>query len=105
MQRNPAIAAAMDRVSQEVQEIVMRALADVGSGAQAHLPVACAAAAAAIGILGAVLEKMGGEPTSAKPEKDCVLLAGLLAARMGIDSESAIPQAYKDLERLTTTIN
>lgn len=63
-----------------------------------HLPIAVAAGAATIGMIAALLEHMGGNRVpGAEPDRDCVLLAGLICARMGMDQKDGISQAYRDL--------
>jgi hypothetical protein len=66
------------------------------------LPVAVSAATAAMGIVSALLEQVSaeGRVPGSEPDPDCVLLAGLLCARMGIGLGDSIGQAYADLRVL-----
>lgn len=65
-----------------------------------HLPVALAAAAAALGIVTSILDSMAGNDRAKGPDHDNILLAGLLAARTGQDNADGIGEAYKDIDAL-----
>jgi hypothetical protein len=65
-----------------------------------HLPVALAAAAAAIGIVTSILDNMAGNDRAKGPDHDNILLAGLLAARTAQENTDGIGDAYKDIEVL-----
>ena len=96
----PATHDLMTDVSADVTAAMLRSL-DL---AVEKLPVATAGGAAAIGIIAAVLDTMGGSYDKTKrPSNDCILLAALVCARMGGDFTDPIAQAYKDLERLKHT--
>lgn len=66
-----------------------------------QLPVATAAGVACIGVIAGILEHMAGNRVAGSaPDPECVLLAGLICARMGMDPRDGIAQAYRDLEVL-----
>lgn len=91
----------MKKMGDDVSRTIMRTIA---IAPEPHLPVAMAAAAAAIGILAAVLEKPAGKyvDPEADPDPQAVLLAGLLAARCAITPNGdGIAAAYADLKTLT----
>lgn len=87
----------MDKIAADVKGAMRRTLALVDE----PLPVAMSGAGAAIGTLCAVLERMGSEPPGDTPDPDCLLLAGLMAARIGQRHDDPIGQAYRDLAALT----
>ena len=64
-----------------------------------HLPVAIAAAAAALGAVTALLDELAGNNRADGPSSENILLAGLLAARMGIAGDG-VGEAYKDFDIL-----
>lgn len=100
MTRNQAITKdLMKKMGDDVSRTIMRRIA---IAPEPHLPVAMAAAAAAIGILAAVLEKPSGKhDPQANPAPQGVLLAGLLAARCAITPNGdGIAAAYADLKTL-----
>jgi hypothetical protein len=90
----------MRKASDDVLSALRRTLAIAPAP---HLPIAASAAASAMGFVSALLEYAtddGRVPGSA-PDPDCVLLAGLLCARMAIGGEDPIGAAYADLKLLT----
>jgi Ni,Fe-hydrogenase III small subunit len=90
----------MRKVSDDVQAVLKRTLA---IAPHPHLPVAVSAGAACIGVIAGLLEIMSedGRVPGSKPDPECVLLAGLLCARMGTGGSDPIGQAYADLKTLT----
>jgi hypothetical protein len=90
----------MKKVADDVVSAMHRTLAIAPSP---HLPIAASAAAAAMGIVSALLEESSpdGRVPGSTPDPDCVLLAGLLCARLGIGGADPIGEAYADLKLLT----
>tara|TARA_R110002110_G_C13279296_1_gene702376 strand:+ start:190 stop:489 length:300 start_codon:yes stop_codon:yes gene_type:complete len=94
-----------DRIERAIDG-VNAVLRETLTGADDKVPIATAAAAVTIGVLGRFLDQMGGEPGSEEPDTDSILLAALVVARMGTSpGGDGIGQAYKDLERLKQVIH
>lgn len=93
----------MDKCTDDVIRALKRALA---IAPEPHLPIAAAAGAAVIGVMAGFLEHMAKDriPGSA-PDSECVLLAGLLCARMALDPANGVSNAYRDLEILRAAAN
>lgn len=90
----------MTKVADDVIKAIIRTLSIAPNP---RLPVATSAAAAALGIVAAELDKIAGcfDPVSG-PGNDNILLSGLIAARLGMLPQSAdsVGDAYKDYETL-----
>lgn len=63
------------------------------------LPVAISGLAAALGVTAAALAKANNSYVAGEPDPDCVLLAALLGARMGMSADG-ISEAYRDFDAL-----
>jgi hypothetical protein len=87
----------MTKAGDDVTKTIMRTLAICP---KPHLPVALAAAAAAIGIAVSILDDLAGNDRSKGPNGDNILLAGLLAARTALDSSDGVGEAYRDFDVL-----
>ncbi len=90
----------MTKVADDVTKTVIRTLL---IAPRPLLPVAASAAAAALGIVAAELDKLAGCYNAlAGPGNDNILLAGLIVARMGMSPQAAdsIGDAYKDYAAL-----
>lgn len=87
----------------KVSDDVIGALRRVMSIAPApHLPIAVSAGGAAIGFVSAALQYMTNDRQPGDPpDPECILLAGLLCARMGIGGDDPIGAAYADMKALT----
>ena len=88
----------MRKASDDVLAAMSRTLAIAPAP---HLPIAASAAASAMGFVSALLEHTDGRVPGSSPDPDCVLLAGLLCARMAIGGEDPIGEAYADLKLIT----
>ncbi len=87
----------MVKVADDVIAAIKRTLA---ISPKPRLAVAMAAAGAALGPVAFELEAMAGKPGK-WPDDRNVILAGLLAARMALDSrDDAIGKAYRDYAAL-----
>lgn len=91
----------MTKISDDVTATVLRTL-DLGDE---RLPLAMAAAVAAVGILAAVLRRdvldpVVGESGRSMIDHDAVLYAALLTARFALSPETAADDAHRDLERI-----
>ena len=64
------------------------------------LPVAISGLAAALGLTAAILAKAGGNYVAGEPDLDCILLAALLGARIGIGGADPTREAYEDFDAL-----
>jgi hypothetical protein len=86
----------MAKIEADVTATMLRTLA---IAPDPLLPVAISGLAAALGLTAAALAKSRGNYVSGEPDPDCILLAALLGARMGI-SKGGVAEAYKDFEVL-----
>jgi hypothetical protein len=83
------------------KDLILKLSEDVGAtirrtlsiAPEPHLPVAMAAGASAVAAIAVLLND---DPKS-EPDRDCLLLAGLLLAHIGPD---AVKNAYRDFEVL-----
>jgi hypothetical protein len=87
----------MEKIAEDVTRAMGRTLAICPDP---RLPVALAGAAAALGIVTSLLDEMAGLKRKDGPSPENILLAGLLAARLGISGEDGVGQAYRDIEKL-----
>ncbi len=86
----------MSKAGEDVSRAISRVLAICPDP---HLPVAIAAAAAALGAVTALLDEAAGNDMAKGPSPENILLSGLLAARMGIAGDG-VGEAYKDFDAL-----
>lgn len=88
----------MLKVADDVVATILRTLA---LAPPPRLSVAASAAAAALGLVAAQLDQLAGcYDASSGPGHDNILLAGLIAARLGIDPTTGIADAYRDYATL-----
>jgi hypothetical protein len=85
----------MSKVADDVTRAITRTLA---IAPDPRLPIALSAVAAAIGTATALLQRMAGDAKEIDPE--CVMLAGLLGARIALDPDEGTSLAYADLDCL-----
>lgn len=92
----------MKKVADDVIAAVHRTLA---IAPDPLLPIAVSAGAACVGIVWAMLENLSdqGRTPGAAPDPECLMLAGLIVARVGIKQEDPIGAAYKDMDALRKT--
>lgn len=95
---NQILADIAEKCAEDVSAAIKRTLS---IAPEPKLPVAIMAGAAALGWISALLAERAGtyDPTQS-PDPDTLLLAGLLAARLGMDGDSGIADAYEDLRIL-----
>ncbi|SRR5258706_10343457 len=86
----------MTKVADDVVRVIRRTLAIApGPG----LPIALSAVAAAIGTATALLQRMAGDKGE-EIDPECVMLVGLLGARIALDPDEGTSLAYADLNCL-----
>lgn len=92
----------MRKVSEDVSAALNRTLS---IAPHPLLPIAASAGAVCVGVMAGFLEAMSpeGRAPGTAPDPDCVLLAGLLCARMGMGGDDPIAAAYADLATLKGT--
>lgn len=99
MNNNQIVNDLMVKVADDVRRAIRRTL-DIAPAPL--LPIVVSAGATAIVAIAAVLEEMSteGRVLGSEPDPECVMLAGLICARMAIDPSTGISLAYDDLEIL-----
>lgn len=89
----------MRKASDDVEGVLRRVLS---IAPRPWMPIAASAGAACLGFLAAELEQASeaGRKAGDAPDPECVLLAGLLCAHLGIGGDDPIGAAYADLKML-----
>ena len=90
------VADLMSKIGEDVSRAMLRS---IDLSPEPKLPVAIAGAAAAIGIVTALLDELSGNEMKKGPTNANIMLAGLLAARYGIGGDG-VEEAYLDIDAL-----
>lgn len=91
----------MRKIEDDVTAVIRRV---IGIAPPPYLPIITSAGAVCIGFAASELEHMSadGRVAGSEPDPDCVLLAGLLIAHMGIGGPDPIHAAYQDMKAIKT---
>lgn len=94
MSNKQIISDLMRKIGDDVSSAMRR---NVSLSPDPKLPVAAAGAAAAVGVLAAIINI---DKDATEMDEECVILAGLMCARVALDPKNGISNAYRDLEIL-----